>query len=570
MTQTRAQQGPFIIDGGRLGGFLFLAFLLALVAAPILYVIYGSLRTGAPGAADAGFTLENWRTVYLSAPYLKALWNTLALSAIVSVLALLLGGALAWLVGRTDMPGRNQMALLLVVPLLISNLITTLAWIALAAPNAGFLNAWFRSLTGVRTLLDIYSFHGIVLVHVLHYASFAYLALFAALRSIDASLEEASYMLGVGPVRTGWRMTLPLIAPTMATSFLIIFVLVAENFSVPTLLGSPVGFHTLPSLIYQNMAVTPAHPTLAAAAGTMLLWVALIGAAIQRRITRNASRYVTVTGKGNRFRLVRLGPWRIAAFCFVALYLFLAVILPYFALMLGSFMSFLTANIRPSVFTLENYATILVGDNLKPVLNSLLLSAGGGLGLTILYLGMSFFLEQTSKSFARLVDYVTMLPSAIPALILGVGLIWTFVGLSAPIYGTMAILLIAYFLRNLGYGLRQANNAFSQIARELTEAARMNGATRLRALWDIAIPLIRPAILSLWTMLFIFIFMEVSATILLYTPDTRTMPTVLWNYMSSGSQPHAFAIAVAQATLVFIVLYLADRRFGLLRKTLER
>jgi iron(III) transport system permease protein len=162
MTQARAQQGPFNLDGGRIGGFLFLALLLALVAAPILYVIYGSFRTGAPGATDASFTLENWRTVYLSAPYLKALWNTLALSAIVSVLALLLGGALAWLVGRTDMPGRNQMALLLVVPLLISNLITTLAWIALAAPNAGFLNAWFRPLTGVRTLFDIYSFQGIV------------------------------------------------------------------------------------------------------------------------------------------------------------------------------------------------------------------------------------------------------------------------------------------------------------------------------------------------------------------------------------------------------------------------
>ena len=566
--QTRAQQGSF--DGGRVGGFLFLVLLLALIAVPILYVVYGSLRTGAPGAADAGFTLENWRTAYLSAAYLRALWNTLALSAIVSTLAIMLGGALAWVVARTDMPGRNQFALLLIVPLLISNLITTLAWIALAAPNAGFINAWFRSMTGVRTLFDVYSFGGVVLVHVLHYASFAYLAIFAALRSIDASLEEASYMLGVGPVGTGLRMTLPLIAPTLATSFLIIFVLVAENFSVPTLLGSPVGYHTLPSLIYQNMAVTPARPTLAAAAGTMLLWVALIGAAIQRRITRNASRYVTVTGKGARLRHVALGVWRIPALCFVGLYLLLAVVLPYFALMLGSFMSFLTANIRPGVFTLENYATILVGDNLEPVFNSLILSAGGGLGLTMIYLAMSHILEQSGRSFARLVEYVTILPSAIPALILGVGLIWTFVGWSVPIYGTMAILLIAYFLRNLGYGLRQANNAFSQIARELTEAARMNGASPLRALWDISIPLIRPAILSLWTMLFIFIFMEVSATILLYTPDTRTMPTVLWNYMSSGSQPHAFAIAVAQATLVFIVLYLADRKFGLLRKTLER
>ena len=556
--------------GARAGALALLAGLLALVIVPILYVIWGSLRDAPPGAPDASFTLENWRTVYLTGPYLAALWNTLALSGLASVLSVALGGALAWLVGRTDMPWRQGLALLLIVPLLISNLITTLAWIALAAPNAGFINAWLRNLTGIRTLFDIYSFKGILLVHVLHYASFAYLALFAALRSIDASLEEASYMLGVGPLRTSLRMTMPLIAPTLATTFLIVFVLVAENFSVPTLLGSPIGFQTLPSRVYHNMAIMPAKPTLAAAAGTLLLWVALIGAALQRLISRNASRYVTVTGKGNRFRLVRLGRWRSLALAFVLLYLTLSVGLPYLALIFGSFMSFLTANIRPGVFTLENYESIFVGDNITPVVNSLMLSGLGGLGLTIVYVVMSRLLVLTSRGIARLVEYVTVLPSAIPALILGIGLIWTFVGWSVPIYGTMAILVIAYFLRNLGYGLRQADNAFTQVAGELTEAARMNGASPLRTLWDISLPLIRPSILSLWTMLFIFIFMEVSATILLYTPDTRTLPTVLWTYMGSGSQTHAFAIAVTQASMVFVILYFADRKFGLLRKTLER
>lgn len=556
--------------GARAAGAALLAALLALVIVPIFYVIWGSLRDAPPGATDASLTLENWRTVYLTGPYLVALWNTLALSGLASVLSVALGGALAWLVGRTDMPWRHGLALLLIVPLLISNLITTLAWIALAAPNAGFINAWLRNITGIRTLFDIYSFKGILLVHVLHYASFAYLSLFAALRSIDASLEEASYMLGVGPLRTSLRMTMPLIAPTLATTFLIVFVLVAENFSVPTLLGSPIGFQTLPSLVYHNMAIMPAKPTLAAAAGTLLLWVALIGAALQRLVSRNASRYITVTGKGNRFRLVRLGRWRGLALTFVLLYLILSVGLPYLALIFGSFMSFLTANIRPGVFTLENYESILVGDNITPVVNSLMLSGLGGLGLTIVYVVMSRLLEQASRGVARLVEYVTVLPSAIPALILGIGLIWTFVGWSVPIYGTMAILVIAYFLRNLGYGLRQADNAFRQVAGELTEAARMNGASPMRALWDISLPLIRPSILSLWTMLFIFIFMEVSATILLYTPDTRTLPTVLWTYMGSGSQTHAFAIAVTQASMVFVILYFADRKFGLLRKTLER
>jgi iron(III) transport system permease protein len=277
-----------------------------------------------------------------------------------------------------------------------------------------------------------------------------------------------------------------------------------------------------------------------------------------------------MTGKGARFRLVKLGGYRYAALAFVVLYLVLSVGLPYLALIFSSFMSFLTANIRPSVFTLENYETILVGDNVDSVVNSLVLSVGGGLGLTLIYVAMSWLLEQTSRRFSTLVQFVTILPSAIPALILGVGLIWTFVGWPIPVYGTMAILLIAYFLRNLGYGLRQADNAFRQVARELTEAARMSGASPLRALWDVSLPLIRPSILSLWTMIFIFIFMEVSATILLYTPDTRTMPTVLWNYMSSGSQTHAFAIAALQASFVFLILLVADRKFGLLRNTLER
>jgi iron(III) transport system permease protein len=554
----------------RIGSALLLALLLIMILVPVAYVFYGSFRTGAPGAANAGFTIDNWRTAYLSPIYLSALGNTVLLGVVVAILSLVVGGALAWIVARTNTVARHQLAILIIIPLMISNLTTTLAWIALAAPNAGFINAYVRALTGVRTVFNIYSFGGIVLVHVLHYASFAFLGLFAALRSIDASLEEASYMLGVGPLRTSFRMTLPLIAPTIATSFLVIFVFVAENFSVPTLLGTPVGFQTLPSLIFFNMAITPAQPMLAAASGTMLLWVALAGTMLQRRISSRASRYVTVTGKGTSLRLVRLGAWRFATFAFVMLFLLLAVVLPYLALVLGSFMSFLTPNLRPSVFTLDNYRTLFVGDNLRPVINSLVLSVGGGLGLTIVYVLLCYALSRMRSTWGRVADYVTIIPTAIPALILGVGLIWTFVGMSAPIYGTMAILVIAYFLRNIGYGVRHANNAFNLVSGDLTEAARMTGASGLRAFWDISIPIMRPSILSLWTMLFVFIFMEVSATILLYTPATRTLPTVLWNYMGSGSQPQAFAVAVAQATLIFIILFISDRKFGTLRTTLER
>ena len=373
---------------------LIILVLFILILLPVFYVLYGSFQSGAPGTPGSIFTWANWVTAYTSPNYLRALGNTILLGLVVAILSLGIGGILAWIVVRTDAPWRNQMALLVIVPLMISNLITTLAWIALLAPNAGFINAWGRNHLGIRTLFDIYSFSGIVLVHVLHYSSFAFISLFAALRSIDSSLEEASYMLGANPWRTGLRMTLPLVLPTLSTTFLVIFVFVAENFSVPTLLGTPVGFQTLPSLIYYNMAVSPAQPNMAAAGGTMLLWIALLGTLFQRRLSGQASRYVTVGGKGGRHRIVALGPWRYAATAFVVLFLFLAVFLPYAVLVLGSFLNFLTPNIRPALFTLDNYRTLLSGDNLVAVRNSLVFSGLGGLGMAALYIAIGFIFDE--------------------------------------------------------------------------------------------------------------------------------------------------------------------------------
>lgn len=201
--------------------------------------------------------------------------------------------------------------------------------------------------------------------------------------------------------------------------------------------------------------------------------------------------------------------------------------------------------------------------------NSLLLGGAGGLLVTFIYLLISYLIMRTGNRFGALVDYITIIPTAIPALILGVGLIWTFVGLPIPVYGTMAILMIAYFIRYISYGVRYSTNAINQVAGDLSEAARISGASPLRALRDILIPIIKPSILSLWTVLFIFIFMDLSATILLYSPSTRTLPTMLWVQMGSGSQTRAFAIAVVQVTIIVAVLIFADRRFGTLKSTLN-
>jgi iron(III) transport system permease protein len=167
-------------------------------------------------------------------------------------------------------------------------------------------------------------------------------------------------------------------------------------------------------------------------------------------------------------------------------------------------------------------------------------------------------------------EYLAMIPSAIPAIVLAVGILWFFVGLPVPIYGTAAILVIAYFIRFVGLGVRQSRTALSQISEELPEAARMCGASPLRAFYDVTVPLVQPAALALWTLLFMSIFTEISVTILLYNFNTITLPVQLWNDMSAGHQTRAFATAMLQASVIFIVIFAANRKFGILRNTLGR
>jgi iron(III) transport system permease protein len=339
-----------------------LLLVLLMIMLPIVYLFYGSMQSGSPFDPTSTWDLESWRRVYLTPEFVRPLLNTVALPLVVALASVLIGVIMAWIVARTNAPWRRRLAPLLVLPLLISNLVTTLAWIALAAPNAGFINAALKLAFDVGLVFDIYSFSGMVFVLTLHFASFAFVPCYAALQSIDGSLEEASYMLGSTPLRTAVHMTAPLIWPTLAATFLIVFIFVAENFAVPTILGGTIHFDTIASEVYKTIEQQPSNPPLAAAIGSLLLWIGLAGTLWQRSISRNAGRYVTVAGKGARHIIADLGRWRFLATGVLVLYLLLAVVLPYLALIFGSFLTFLTPRIKLSMLTTENYERLLAGD----------------------------------------------------------------------------------------------------------------------------------------------------------------------------------------------------------------
>jgi iron(III) transport system permease protein len=546
------------------------AVTIVVVFLPILFMLWGSFQSDSPGAAGSHFTFGNWQRVYGSSEFGIAFLNTLALATTVAVLSVALGMVLAWIVARTNAPGVRKLGPLLALPLMISTLVTTLAWIALAAPNAGFINAAANAMFGVKTVFDIYSFQGMVLVLVLHYASFAFISIYAALRSIDSSLEEASYMLGAGAVRTALRMTLPLIWPAIASTFLMIFIFVSENFAVPTQLGKNMRFETLMTAIYHAMTYEPSSPTLAATAGTMLLSIAIVGTLWQRRIIKQAGRYVTVGGKGGNHQVAQLGRWRYLASGIVAFYILASIVIPYLALIAGSLMKFVTPRITPSLFTFDHYTKLFATDVIRPIQNSLLLATIGAAVGTLFYILLGYLIKQSKGWSGRAMDYAVIVPTVTPALVLGVGFVWVYVGSPVAIYGTIWILFLGYIVRYLGQGVRQARSAFVQISGELPEAARMSGASPLRAFADILLPLMRPAMISIWTIMFIHFFMEISLTIILYTPQTITLPVLLWTRMQGGLITGAYAVAVIEATIIFIFLLVANALFGTLKNTLDR
>ena len=548
------------IDGALSGAVL--ALVSVLVILPLGYLLYGALSTGYPGQHDSAFTLEHVATVYLSGKYLPALLNTIQLAAIVTLLVTPVGTAFAWLVARTDLPGKRLLELMIIVPIFVSPLLGSLAWLALAAPGSGFINGFAASMGFEGNLIDIYSFYGIVFVMFLYYVPYTYLFMIGALKNVDPTLEDAMRMIGGGVFATFRRVTLPLVLPSLISSALLVFVLSAELFSVPAMLGIRGNYETIPLLIYMGFQHNLAPAGEVAALATLLLWVTVAGVVLYRRMVALSRRFVTISGKGYRQKVVALGRWRIVALGIIWIYIATAVFLPYIALVIGSMLRFLTGRMNPAALTLNNYAALAQPGQALAIQNTLILALVGATITVLLAFVVSFLTVRGTGALVAAVDYIAALPVAVPGMAVAIGLLWAYTSLPLPVYGTIFMLLIAYVTRFIAYSVRVASGSLHQIDPEIEEAGRVAGLTNLGTFWRISLPLLRPSVISAWTLVFIFIVVEVTATILLYTADTRTISVVMWNAVEMTGSVGAFTIGVVQVTLVFVILALTYRLVG--------
>jgi iron(III) transport system permease protein len=403
----------------------------------------------------------------------------------------------------------------------------------------------------------------------LFFCPLVYLFTVGSLRSMNTALEEAARTSGATPIQTLARVTLPLCLPSIFASGLLVFILGAELYTIPGIIGSTAGFTTLPWRIFEDSTAVPVHRAHAAAGGTALLLVTMIGVWLQSRLTRVSERFVTVGGKGFNGRPLALGGWTVAALVLILSYVIAADILPFGALIISSLMKYSSGTLPAEIFTMKHYVNFFATQNMLAALgNTIFLAVLTGVVCVLIGFIISLC-ELRKPSFAtKALAFLAVLPVAVPGLVYGLGLLWTF--LRTPLYGSIWILLFAYVAKFLPYGVMVSRTGLMQLHPELAESARMSGASATRTMFAITMPLLKPTLAAILFFVMLMSIKELSASVLLYSQDSEVLSVLTWHYMDAGDYQFAAAIGVVQTVIMVGVVFLAqalfrvrlDRAFG--------
>ncbi|MGQ0571620.1 MAG: ABC transporter permease [Armatimonadota bacterium] len=552
-----------------LGAAVIVAYLTVL---PLIFLLYGSFFTPTGAGQTGTFTLQNYVRVYTDRSTLPILQNSLTFSLGTMLVAFVIGTGLAWITERTNTPLRGLFFAISLIPLIIPGILFTLSWIFLLSPRIGLINEWLTRLLGLSAPpFDIYSMGGMIWVEALHWSPIVYLMMSAAFRSMDPALEEAALMSGSSLARTFTQVTLRLNLPTALGAFFLLFLRGLETFEVPAIIGLPAGIHMFTSQIYLAVKRYPSDFGLAGAYSTVLLLLTLAGTYVYGRVTREASRFATVTGKGFRPRVIDLGPWRYLTAALMVGYLGVMVALPAFVLLWNSLMPFY---MKPSLsalsnLTLDNYAFVLrLPKTTRAVINSVVLSMGSATIIMLLTSVIAWITVRSRLPGRWLLDHLATLPLIFPGVVMGVALIWVYLTLPIPIYGTLWILLIAYVTRYMPYGMRASSAGLLQIHRELEEAAETSGASWWRTFVSILLPLLRPGLLAGWMYVVIVSIRELSSSIFLWGPGSEVLSVYIFDLWNTGHPQELSALGLMLVAALF-VLATVSRRLSHRRTMME-
>lgn len=558
MTPERARR---LLTRGNI--WLLVAVLLFLVAYPIFKLVVRAVTD-----TDGAFTSDHLSSL-LTRSTLTAALNSVILAFCATAVALAFGCVLAWLAARTDVPGKWAVLMAGIVPMILPSLVGGFAWTFLANPSRGFINMAFQW-ANLPFTVNIYSLPGMIFVLGLYSAPYSFLMVYSALTLMNPELEEAASVHGGRQINVLTFVTAPLVKTAISTSGLLTFALTIENFPVPALLGIPGKVDTMPTLIYRVMQTPPPQVGAAAAIG-ILLTIALIATVTVQRRVLGRSDNATVSGKGHQPRIIKLGRLRWPAFLVALLYITLTILLPVFALVQmvfrrQPFIADFGDYFDVGQFALTHLQAVLVDEAFLLGLKNAVVVSAFTAGVGIVFYTIVSFAAQRSTSRARgIVLALAMAPVALPPIVLSVGFLLAWIDSPLPLYGSLAILVLAYVVRIMPTGFGSIFSSLGQVHRDLEDAAVMCGSSRWRAALEITMPIIRSSTVAALIMIVILSFRELSIALFLFTSKTRILSIVIINYTEDGRNAAAAGASLVYCAALAVLVFFTRRWLSVAR-----
>ena len=561
--------GPAAAPQGVLAGLfswrsLTILMTAAAVLGPLSLIVYQSLLNAPFFEANKSMGLDAYRFIFADSDFWKAGLNSVLIASGMVVIAVPLGGLLAFIMERTNLPGKRWLEPFILVPSFVSPMVLSFGYVVAAGP-VGFYTVWAQDLFGVAPW-GIYSLLAMTVIAGLTHVPNVYIYATSALKNLGSDVEEAARSAGASPFRVAVSVSLPLIMPSLLFSAVLVFFLGFELFGLPLVLGDPEGILVLSTYLYKltNKLGTPSYHLMAAVAICIVaITVPLV--LIQRRLLVGARKYATIKGKAGRMRELPLGPWAWIAFAVILVFLFVTVIVPISGIALRAFVSSWGFGMKLSeVWTLDGFREVWNEPTHKrAIFNTVLIGTVGGALTVACYTAIGFATHRRNDGWSRFIDYLVLVPRAVPGLLAGLAFLWVFLFFPplTPLRTTIFSMWLAYSVVWLAYGMRLISSSLMQVSPELEEAGRSVGASRGLISRSITLPLIRPGLIGSWLLVFMIFEREYSTGVYLLAPGTEVIGAELVSLWQGGAIDIVAALALINIVLVGIGLAIA-LRFG--------
>lgn len=555
-------------DPFRLMSAAVLAIVALLVLPPVLALVRNSLFVLNPDGSHGAFTLDNFLHLFDDdSNLLRSGWNSFQFAALSTVFSLLFGGSLAWVVERTDAPSRGLAYLMTTVSLGIPLIIYVPAWMFFLGP-VGPPTTLYRMLGGEGALFNVNSIAGMVAIETLGWLPLAFLLFAASFRAANAELEEAARMSGASIATMVWRISVPLAAPAALATGLFIFINTLQAFDVPKLVGTSASIQVLTTDIYDDVREAVPPQVGHASAYSVVLTIVVAGLMVlYSRLSLNASRFATVTGKGFRPRPLPLGRYRWLGGAYIWASFLIILGIPILTLMWLSLTPYVQA-FRLSALdnlTLDNFRAMFSNGRYLDLVANTLIAAAAAATLTMALTVVCGWLVARRRSFHTALDQLSTLPILLPGIVLSVAMMDVSLRSPVPLYSTFAIIVIAFIVHYLPYGMRYTFSGALQIHKELEESAGVSGASPLLVLARVVVPLLWPSILAGWLFIFLNASRDLSTPIILSGPDTKTIAVAIFDQATNGDFGDVAALGLTWSFLmsgIAVAFYLFMRRRG--------